>query len=88
MFGDRVDADTDEVFVLAKAELEGFLAGEREIFDLPVRTQGDEFSERVWSMLREIPYGETTAIAAGFRPCGTCLPEKYAAWKQSREETR
>ena len=31
---------------------------------------------------------ETTAIAAGFRPCGTCLPEKYAAWKQSREETR
>lgn len=64
MFGDRVDADTDEVFVLAKAELEGFLAGEREIFDLPVRTQGDEFSERVWSMLREIPYGETTTYGA------------------------
>ncbi|MFI6078384.1 Ada metal-binding domain-containing protein [Actinoplanes sp. NPDC051343] len=24
---------------------------------------------------------ETTAIAAGYRPCGTCLPDKYRAWK-------
>ena len=31
---------------------------------------------------------EATAIAAGFRPCGACLPEEYTAWKQSREETR
>ncbi|MGI5491089.1 Ada metal-binding domain-containing protein [Microtetraspora malaysiensis] len=25
---------------------------------------------------------EATAIAAGYRPCGTCLPEKYQAWKR------
>lgn len=31
---------------------------------------------------------EATAVAAGFRPCGVCLPEKYAAWKQARVETR
>lgn len=24
---------------------------------------------------------EETAIAAGYRPCAVCLPEKYAAWK-------
>lgn len=24
---------------------------------------------------------ETTAIAAGYRPCGTCLPDKYRVWK-------
>jgi methylphosphotriester-DNA--protein-cysteine methyltransferase len=24
---------------------------------------------------------EATAIAAGFRPCGACLRERYAAWK-------
>lgn len=24
---------------------------------------------------------ETTAVAAGYRPCAVCLPEKYAAWK-------
>ncbi len=25
---------------------------------------------------------EDTAIAAGYRPCGRCLPERYAAWKR------
>ena len=24
---------------------------------------------------------EATALAAGYRPCAVCLPEKYAAWK-------
>ena len=24
---------------------------------------------------------EATAIAAGFRPCGACLRERYRAWK-------
>lgn len=31
---------------------------------------------------------EATALAAGFRPCGACLPEKYAAWKHAREAAR
>lgn len=26
---------------------------------------------------------EETAIAAGFRPCGACLRERYAVWKAS-----
>jgi hypothetical protein len=26
---------------------------------------------------------EVTAIAAGYRPCAACLPEKYAVWKKS-----
>ena len=26
---------------------------------------------------------EATAIAAGYRPCARCLPEKYAAWKKT-----
>jgi methylphosphotriester-DNA--protein-cysteine methyltransferase len=25
---------------------------------------------------------EATAIAAGYRPCGTCMPDPYRAWKQ------
>ena len=28
---------------------------------------------------------EEHARAAGYRPCAVCLPEAYAAWKQSRE---
>jgi hypothetical protein len=27
---------------------------------------------------------ETTALAAGYRPCGACLPEKYRQWKARR----
>jgi len=27
---------------------------------------------------------EETALAAGFRPCGKCMPEKYLAWKEAQ----
>ncbi|HEY0428745.1 MAG TPA: Ada metal-binding domain-containing protein [Pyrinomonadaceae bacterium] len=27
---------------------------------------------------------EQTAIAAGFRPCSRCLPEKYREWKANK----
>jgi methylphosphotriester-DNA--protein-cysteine methyltransferase len=29
--------------------------------------------------------GEASAIAAGFRPCAGCLPEKYREWKAKRK---
>ncbi|MEU0544433.1 Ada metal-binding domain-containing protein [Nocardia sp. NPDC005978] len=25
---------------------------------------------------------ESTAVAAGYRPCAVCCPDRYAAWKQ------
>ncbi len=28
---------------------------------------------------------EDDAIAAGFRPCGRCLPEKFAVWKAGKD---
>ena len=31
---------------------------------------------------------EQTAIAAGFRPCGVCLPEKYAIWKNEKNRLK
>ncbi|MFD8813192.1 Ada metal-binding domain-containing protein [Streptomyces sp. NPDC059627] len=30
---------------------------------------------------------ETTAIAAGYRPCAVCLPAEYARWRANREST-
>jgi hypothetical protein len=27
---------------------------------------------------------EISAVAAGYRPCAVCLPQKYAVWKKSR----
>ena len=26
---------------------------------------------------------EATAVAAGYRPCGACLPVEYAVWKRT-----
>ncbi|MEV7189038.1 Ada metal-binding domain-containing protein [Kitasatospora sp. NPDC093102] len=29
---------------------------------------------------------EATAIAAGYRPCAVCLPEKYRQWKTCKKD--
>ncbi|MEU9565388.1 Ada metal-binding domain-containing protein [Streptomyces sp. NPDC048161] len=31
---------------------------------------------------------EGTAVAAGFRPCGTCCKDRYQRWKTTRENGR
>lgn len=31
---------------------------------------------------------ESDAIAAGYRPCAVCLPERYAAWRATPEGRR
>ncbi len=28
---------------------------------------------------------EATAIAAGYRPCATCCPDRYQEWKSTRQ---
>jgi methylated-DNA-[protein]-cysteine S-methyltransferase len=59
----------DLVLERAVRQLNEYFAGERTAFDLPTVTHGEEFEERVWAQLREIPYGRTTTygqIAAAF----------------------
>ena len=58
--GVRVDAADDAVIAGARAQLAEYLAGGRASFELRTATDGDAFQERVWAILREIPYGETT----------------------------
>ena len=29
---------------------------------------------------------EETAISAGYRPCGTCMREQYAIWKNQKDK--
>ena len=48
----------------ARSELEDYLAGRRTSFDLPTRATGTAFQERVWALLREIPFGTTTTYGA------------------------
>jgi methylated-DNA-[protein]-cysteine S-methyltransferase len=51
---------TAPVLVAAARQLDEYFAGTRTEFELAIATRGDTFQLRVWSMLREIPYGETT----------------------------
>ena len=57
--GERVEA-TDPFIAAVAEQLESYFAGSRVSFDVPTRLHGDEFQRRVWTVLEEIPYGETT----------------------------
>ena len=51
----------------AAGQLRAYFAGELRDFDLPLAPRGTDFQRRVWSALREIPYGSTvtyTELAA------------------------
>jgi methylated-DNA-[protein]-cysteine S-methyltransferase len=58
--GAEVPAADDPLFVELGAQLADYLAGARREFELPIAAEGDAFEQKVWAMLREIPFGETT----------------------------
>jgi methylated-DNA-[protein]-cysteine S-methyltransferase len=58
--GPGVDAHSDELLERAWTQLLEYLSSDRTSFDLPIATNGNPFQERVWAMLNEIPFGETT----------------------------
>ncbi|MEV8517790.1 methylated-DNA--[protein]-cysteine S-methyltransferase [Dactylosporangium sp. NPDC051484] len=62
--GERVEENADPLIAEAARQVREYLAGSRRDFDVPVSTHGDEFSERVWALLRQIPYGQTTTYGA------------------------
>jgi methylated-DNA-[protein]-cysteine S-methyltransferase len=58
----------DEALAPVTAQLAEYFAGRRLAFDLPLAPVGTPFQLKVWSALREIPYGRTTTygqIATG-----------------------
>lgn len=50
----------DDVLAAATTQLKEYFAGDRLAFDLALTPSGTAFQQRVWSALREIPYGRTT----------------------------
>ena len=60
------DAGFDE----AIAQLNEYFAGERQDFDLPLNPHGSDRARRVWQLLAEIPYGQTTTYGALAREVG------------------
>ena len=55
----------------AVEQLEAYFAGRLRHFSLPVRPPGSGFRQRVWSRLRDIPYGETETYGALARQLAT-----------------
>ena len=64
LIGQLTSTTGDSVLTQAESELREYLRGERQSFDVKISTSGDEFSERVWQKLLEIPFGETTTYGA------------------------
>jgi methylated-DNA-[protein]-cysteine S-methyltransferase len=55
---------TDALLLDAAAQLQAYLAGELQRFELPLSFHGTEFQRRVWSAVAAIPYGRTATYSA------------------------
>jgi methylated-DNA-[protein]-cysteine S-methyltransferase len=51
-------------------QLRAFFAGELRDFNLPLKPRGTTFQQRVWELLREIPFGETISYGELARRVG------------------
>ena len=69
-FGPRVEPTDDPGFDAAITQLNEYFAGERTDFDLPLTPLGSERARRLWQLLAEIPYGETTTYGTLARKIG------------------
>lgn len=58
-FGPEVSHDSDPAIAAAVEQLHDYLDGGRDTLDFAMRANGSDFEERVWGILRQIPYGET-----------------------------
>ncbi len=62
MFSGGMDGFTVAETALIKEaarQLYEYLAGKREVFDIPLALEGTPFQKAVWKALQDIPYGET-----------------------------
>ena len=61
---------TEEPFREAITQLDAYLAGRLERFDLALAPEGTPFQREVWSALRAIPYGKTVSYGELARQLG------------------
>lgn len=63
-------AEDRDAFGSIAAQLDGYLAGERTAFDVPLELHGTPFQRRAWAELERIRYGETVTYAEIARRIG------------------
>lgn len=75
-----IGADGLPYWSAEKGMLGGNSSGRYGRLDCPAALQalrsGDTYRRR-----RVFFADEATAVTAGYRPCGTCMPEQFRAWK-------
>jgi methylated-DNA-[protein]-cysteine S-methyltransferase len=77
-FGPRVEPAEDPGFGAAVAQLGEYFAGQRREFGLPLTPHGEPAAQRVWKLLAEIPYGQTTTYGELARQAGGEITAKEA----------
>lgn len=60
---DWVRQDDAAIFATTSEQLEQFVAGEREYFELPLAFNGTPFQVSVWQQIANIPFGETVTYS-------------------------
>lgn len=53
-----------------RRQVEAYLRGELETFDLPLEARGQDFQRRVWDLMSEIPFGTTRTYGEMARGLG------------------
>lgn len=66
-----VENTPDKLCLDCARQLEEYFAGDRKVFDLPLKIHGTKFQKEIWKTLSRIPYGSTVtygdlAKAAGY----------------------
>lgn len=63
-------SEAARVLSLAESQLTAYFAGTLHAFDLPLAPRGTPFQQRVWSALRDIPFGVTVSYGELARRIG------------------
>jgi methylated-DNA-[protein]-cysteine S-methyltransferase len=78
------DVSADPVLADAARQLTEYFAGDRTEFELPLAPRGDDFQQRVWALLREIPHGETRSYGDLARALGDVSLSQRVGWANGR----
>jgi methylated-DNA-[protein]-cysteine S-methyltransferase len=65
MLDEEFEIKPAETSILKEAikQLDEYFAGERKVFDLPIKQKGSPFQEQVWDQLSKIAYGTTISYS-------------------------
>jgi AraC family transcriptional regulator, regulatory protein of adaptative response / methylated-DNA-[protein]-cysteine methyltransferase len=69
------------------AELDEYFAGRLREFTVPVTLQGTAFQQRVWTALRQIPYGVTSSYAGQAQSLGSPAAVRAVARANGQNRT-